>query len=130
MVYKGGIMGKETGRRSGVSVQELENFAKKNRLEVFYSIAFILAAIFSFVFFGRVWSIFAVAIGGVLGAWFPKQVGNLFGSMLQFVFKQERVTQLVLAGVGWLLAVFLPPVIFAFLGLLGGKACVSKSSIS
>lgn len=123
-------MGKETGRRSSVSVQELENFAKKNRLEVFYSIAFILAAIFSFVFFGKVWSIFAVAIGGVVGAWFPRNVGSLFSSMLEFVFKQERVTQLILAGVGLVIAIFLPPVIFAFLGLLGGKACVSKSSIS
>lgn len=123
-------MGKETGRKSGVSVQELENFAKKNRLEVFYSIAFILSAIFTFLFFGTAWSIFAVAIGGVLGTWFPKKVGSLFSSMLEFVFKQERVTQLVLAGVGWVIAIFLPPVIFAFLGLLGGKACVSKSSIS
>lgn len=123
-------MGKETGRRSGVSVQQLENFAKKNRLEVFYSIAFILSAIFTFLFFGTAWSIFAVAIGGVLGTWFPKKVGGLFSSVLEFVFKQERVTQLVLAGVGWVIAIFLPPVVFAFLGLLGGKACVSKSSIS
>jgi hypothetical protein len=40
----------------------------------------------------------------------------------QFVFKQEKMTQLVL-GICWLMvSIFMPPLVFLMVGLYGGKS--------
>ncbi|HEY5236403.1 MAG TPA: hypothetical protein VIJ14_09515 [Rhabdochlamydiaceae bacterium] len=108
--------------KEGVSVKEIEAFAKKHRFEVFFCLAFIFACFFSFVFFGPGWSIFLAGIGGVLGVIMPARIELLTKKISHFIFKQEKTTQIVLGVVGLVISIILPPVIFLFLGLHGGKS--------
>lgn len=120
-------MNNQPNKKPGVSIQEIENFAKRYRLEVFYCIAFILAAAFSFFLFGTGWSIFATALGALLGVCFPMKVEQATAGIFRFVFKQERTTQMILGAVGWVFAIFLPPLVFFLLGLIGGRGCYATS---
>ncbi len=107
--------------KEGVSVKEIETFAKKYRFEVFFCLMFVLACFFSFVMWGPWWTISAATAGGIIGVLAPARVGGIAQKMLQFVFKQEQTTQLVLAIVCLILAIFIPPLIFLLIGLHGGK---------
>lgn len=107
--------------KDGVSVKEIENFAKKHRFEVFFCVAFILACFFTFVFFAA-WSLVFTAIGGIIGVAMASGVDRMIKNMIRFVLKQERTTQIVLAVVGWVLSIFLPPLTFLLVGLAGGKS--------
>ncbi|GAB4186976.1 MAG: hypothetical protein Tsb0015_05250 [Simkaniaceae bacterium] len=120
-------MDNEGEKKPGVSVHEIENFSKKHRLEIFHCVAFILSALFTFWFFGAAWSIFLAALGGVIGVWLPKKVDGFLRKVKGFVFKQETITQIVLGVVGWILSIFVPPLIFLYLGLMGGKSCYFPS---
>lgn len=104
----------------GVSVKELENFAKKYRIEVVYCLALVLACFFSFFMFGPGWSIFFASIGGILGVTLTKKIESLDKIAVQFILKQETMTQLILGTVVLLLSIFIPPLIFLKLGLHGG----------
>lgn len=108
--------------KEGVSVKEIEAFAKKHRFEVFFCLAFIFACFFSFVFFGPGWSIFLAGIGGILGVIMPARIEHLTKKISQFIFKQEKTTQIVLGVVGLVISIILPPIIFLLLGLHGGKS--------
>jgi uncharacterized membrane protein YjjP (DUF1212 family) len=114
-------MEKKPGIKEGIKIQELEKFTKKYRFEVFFCLAFILASFFSFIFFGAAWSIYLTGLGGILGMWLPTRIEKFGHFTLQFIFKQEKITQIVLAVVGLIFSIFLPPLIFFFLGLMGGK---------
>ncbi len=107
--------------KEGVSVKEIESFAKKHRFEVFFCLAFVLACFFSFVMWGPWWTIIAATVGAVIGVLMPAKVGGTSQKLLQFIFKQEQTTQLVLAVVGLIFAIFIPPLIFLLIGLHGGK---------
>lgn len=107
-------------KKEGVSVQEIENFAKKYKLQLFFSLAFILACFFSYVFFSPGWSMFLAALGGVLGIVFPLVVDKIVFKAFVFVEKQEKITQIVLGVVFLVIAVFIPFVIFFILGIMGG----------
>lgn len=109
-------------KKEGVSVREIENFARKYTYEVFFSIVFILAAFFSNVSFGVRWSIYLACVGGVLGVWFPVKVEKAMRGVFQFVQKQQKVTMIVLGVVAIIISIFLPPFIFLVLGLMGGKS--------
>jgi hypothetical protein len=110
------------GKKEGVSVKEIEDFARKHRFEVFFCLLFILAAIFNFFsFFKAGWSILLSAVGGCLSVAFPTKVDSLLKKMFQFLFKQDATLQLVLGVVCLIIAVFLPPVIFVLMGLFGGR---------
>ncbi|MEM8727315.1 MAG: hypothetical protein AAGE99_01170 [Chlamydiota bacterium] len=113
--------------KDGISVQELENFGKKYHFEIFFLIYFLVATMLTFIFFGAAWSIFLAGIGGILGIWLPSKIEKAAKGAFHFVYKQERVTKLVLAIVGVVVSFFLPPLIFFFLGLLGGMG-VSKAA--
>lgn len=112
---------KENKPKEGVSVKEIEEFTKKHRLEVFFCSAFVLACFFSFVMWGTGWSIVCAAVGAVLGVLSSGKVAHFSKMILQFIFKQEQTTQLVLGIVGLILAIFIPPLYFLLLGLHGGK---------
>lgn len=107
--------------KEGVSVREIEEFTKKHRFEVFFCLAFILACFFTFVMWGPEWSIVAATIGAVIGILLHARVANFSKSAFQFVFKQEKTTQLILGIVFLILAIFIPPLYFLLLGLHGGK---------
>ena len=114
--------------KEGVSVQELENFGKKYRFEIFFVLYFLLATLLTFIFFGPAWSIFLAGVGGILGMWLPSKIEKAAKAAFGFVFKQEKVTKLVLAVVGVIISFFLPPLVFFFLGLLGGAGMFKTAS--
>ncbi len=114
-------MDDEKKPKEGVSVREIESFAKKHRFEVFFCLLFILACFFTFVMWGPGWSIVFAAIGAILGVLFGGKVTHLSKMAFHFVFRQEGTTQLVLAIIALILAIFIPPLYFLLLGLHGGK---------
>jgi hypothetical protein len=85
--------------KEGVSVQELENFGKKYRFEIFFVVYFLLATLLTFIFFGAAWSVFLAGVGGILGIWLPKKIEKAAKAAFGFVFKQENAKNLVLAKV-------------------------------
>lgn len=114
--------------KEGVSVQELENFGKKYRFEIFFVLYFLLATLLTFIFFGAAWSIFLAGVGGILGIWLPNKIEKAAKAAFGFVFKQEKATKLVLAIVGVIISFFLPPLVFFFLGLVGGTGIHKAAS--
>ncbi len=106
--------------KDGVSVKEIEGFAKKHRFVLFFCLALLLSCLFNFVFFVG-WSMVFGAIGGILGALFPKKIESIFQGSSSFFAKQEEVTQLILSIAGLILAIFLPILTFLVLGAAGGK---------
>ncbi|MGC1877827.1 MAG: hypothetical protein WA347_00205 [Rhabdochlamydiaceae bacterium] len=107
--------------KEGVSVKEIEAFAKKHRFEVFFCLAFILACLFTFVLWGPGWSVIGATIGAIIGILCVEKITQLSKMTFSFTFKQEPTIQLVLGLVGLVLAIFLPPLFFLILGLHGGK---------
>jgi hypothetical protein len=116
--YKDQLMA--TDQKDGVSVREIENFAKNNRFKLFLCLAFLLACFFSFVFF-TAWSIILGAVGGIIGVLLPAKVASFSKKTKDFCEKQESTTQLILGCVVLVLSVFLPPLIYLVLGAAGGK---------
>ncbi len=106
--------------KDGMSVQEIENFGKKYRFEIFFVLYFLLATLLTFLFFGAAWSIFLAGVGGILGIWLPRKVQKAAEAGFRFVFKQEKATRIVLAAVGLIVSFFLPPLVFFLMGLMGG----------
>lgn len=113
--------------KDGVSVKEIENFAKKHRFEVFFCVSFVLACFFTFVFF-TAWSLVFAVIGAIIGVAMSPGVDRLIKVSIRFVLKQERTTQIILAVVGWVLSIFLPPLIFMLIGLAGGKSLIKVAN--
>jgi hypothetical protein len=107
--------------KEGVSVKEIEAFAKKHRFEVFFCLAFVLACFFTFVLWGPGWSIIAASVGAIIGVLFVEKVTQFSKMVFSFLFKQEKTVQLVLGIVALILAIFIPPLYFLLLGLHGGK---------
>lgn len=108
--------------KEGVSVKEIEEFAKKHRFEVFLCLMFLFACIFSLIgYFRGGWSIFFAMGGGILGVIFPIKTESMLKMVFQFIFKQDTILQLVLGVVGLILAIFIPFVIFLLTGLVGGR---------
>jgi hypothetical protein len=117
----------ENKRKEGVSVKEIEAFARQHKAEVFFCLVFLLAMVFShFSFFRPGWSLFGAGAGAILGTIFPAKVDGLLKGVLQFIFKQESTLQIVLGVGGCLLAIFLPLVIFFALGCAGGVFIYTK----
>jgi hypothetical protein len=111
----------ENKPKEGVSVKEMEAFAKKHRFEVFFCLAFVLACFFTFVMWGPGWSVVAAAVGAILGVLLAGKVAYLSKTVFNFIFKHEQTTQLVLGIIALILAIFIPPLFFLLLGLHGGK---------
>ena len=111
----------ENKSKEGVSVKEIETFARQHRFEFFFCLAFALAFLFALIMYSCAWSIGASALGGILGVLFSRKVAYFSKAVLNFLFRQERPTQFVLVIVVLILAIFLPPLIFLLLGLHGGK---------
>ena len=105
--------------KDGISVKELEHFAKKHRFEMFFCLALLLAIFFSFIFFSG-WSHIAAGIGSIIGALLSDKIEMLFKKASLFIYKQEDLTQLILGIAGLILSVFLPMVTFLVLGAAGG----------
>ena len=111
--------------KDGVSVRELEDFARKYTTEVFSILAIIIATASScwdFFLSGPKLTIFFTALGCVLSILFPLPVERGLKSLYQFVFKQEKSTQIILGSMKVVVALFIPFILFGFLGLLAGTS--------
>ncbi len=110
--------------KEGVSVQELEDFARKHSIEVFTVIALVIAAISSmFNFFtGPSWTILFLTIGVIVGIFFPNPVDKGLKQLSDFLFKQEKTTRFILGAVKIVLAIFIPFTLFGAVGLLAGTS--------
>ncbi len=111
-------------QKDGVSVKEIENYAKNNRFKLFLCLSFLLACFFSFVFFSA-WSIILAAVGSIIGVLMSSKVEAFAKKANAFCEKQETTTQLILGCVALIISVFLPPLTFLTLGAAGGNYLAS-----
>ncbi|MBS0624717.1 MAG: hypothetical protein JSS32_01550 [Verrucomicrobia bacterium] len=110
--------------KEGVSVQELEDFARKHTTEVFTALAIIVGAISSAwdFFTGPKMTILFTALGVLLGIFFPAPTEKGLKQLYGFTFKQEKSTQMILGGVKIIIGIFIPFILFGILGLLAGTS--------
>jgi len=109
--------------KEGVSVKEIEDFARKHRFEVFFCLLFVLACIFGIIgHFKAGWSILLTGAGAVLSIVFPVKVDMFLRKGFGFAFKQDLTIQIVLGVVSLILAIFVPFVVFFIAGCFGGRA--------
>ena len=108
--------------KEGVSVHELETFARKYTIEAFVIIAIIIAAISSSwgFFTGSAWSIIFAGLGAIISIAIPETILKLEKLYFKFVTRQEKIAQITVGIVQIVLALFVPFIIFAQLGLLSG----------
>jgi hypothetical protein len=110
--------------KSGVSVQEIENFTRKHLNEVIAVAALIIGAISSNwdFFTGPRLTVLFFTLGAVLGIFFPDPIQKGLHRMYSFASKQETTTQMVLGVVKIVIAIFVPFVLFGIFGLLAGTS--------
>ena len=110
--------------KEGVSVKEIEDFARQHTFEVFSILAIIIATITSCwdFFTGPKMTVFFAALGAVVSILFPVSIERSLKQLYSFILKQEKTTQLMLGGVKIVIAIFIPFLIFALIGLLCGTA--------
>ena len=110
--------------KEGVSVQEVEDFARKYTTEVFSVLAIIIASISSMYdfFTGPRFTIIFIAVGVILGVFFPAPVEKGLKQFYSFSFKQEKMTQMILGFVKIVVGLFIPFILFGFIGLLAGTS--------
>lgn len=110
--------------KEGVSVQEVEDFARKYTTEVFTVLAIIIGSFSSMYdfFTGPKLTIAFLAIGMILGIFFPAPVEKGLKQFYSFSYKQEKMTQVVLGFVKIVLSLFIPFVLFGAFGLLAGTS--------
>lgn len=121
-----GIMAKKfTDKfKTGVSYEEVENFARKYATEVFSVLAIIIAtfsSIYDF-FTSPGLTILFTALGCILGIFFPVPTERGLKQLYGFVAKQEKMTQMVFGAVKIVVAIFIPFILFGLLGLLAGTS--------
>ncbi|MBN1915128.1 MAG: hypothetical protein JW769_04495 [Parachlamydiales bacterium] len=110
--------------KEGISVEEIEIFARKHLTEVFLILAIIIATISSiFDFFtGSSLSVLFAGLGGIISIGAPIKTLQLEKKGFHFLGKQEKSVQIIIGIVRIIVAMFIPFVIFAELGLLSGIA--------
>lgn len=110
--------------KEGVSVREIERFARKHMAEVVTVTALIIATISSSwnFFTGPKLTIFVLALGVILGTFFPDPIEKGIKQLFSFAYKQEKTTQMILGIVILIVAIFIPFIIFGAAGLLSGTA--------
>jgi hypothetical protein len=110
--------------KEGVSVQEVEDFARKYATETFSALAIVIGSISSMYgfFTGPKMTIVFIAVGVVLGVFFPAPVDRGLKQFYSFSYKQEKTTQMILGLVKVVVGLFIPFVLFGFVGLLAGTS--------
>lgn len=110
--------------KEGVSVREVEDFAKKHTIEVFTILAIVIGSISSMYdfFIGPRMTILFLAIGIILGILFPAPVEKGLKQFYSFTFKQEKMTQIIIGIVKIIVALFIPFIFFGVMGLLAGTS--------
>ncbi len=112
----------EDKSKGGFTVGELEGKMKKYGLEIALCVIFILTAIFALVWGGAmmVWSVLLCMIFAIVGVLVPKSTHKVASQSMRFICK-EMITAILVGVVACLIGVFIPPFIFALVGLIAGK---------
>lgn len=110
--------------KEGISVQEIEGFARKHTTEVFSVLALLIAAVSSiFDFFtGAGMTITFLTVGTILAIFFPAPAEKGLKQLYHFTYKQEKTTEIILGSVKIVVAIFLPFLYFGLVGLLAGTS--------
>lgn len=110
--------------KEGVSVQELEDFARKHTTEVFSVLALIIGAISSAgdFFTGPGLTVIFTALGAIASIVFPVFMEKWVKQAYSFSFKQEKTTEMILGGVKLVVALFVPFLYFGVIGILAGTS--------
>ncbi|MBX7067117.1 MAG: hypothetical protein K1X28_07790 [Parachlamydiales bacterium] len=110
--------------KEGVSVQEVEDFARKYTTEVFSVLAIVVGSISSMYdfFTGPKMTILFLAVGLIVGVFFPAPVEKGLKQFYSFSYKQEKTTQMILGLVKVVVGLFIPFILFGFMGLLAGTS--------
>ena len=110
--------------REGVTVEDLEKFARKYTNEVFLILALLIATVSSvFGFFtGPVWSVLFMGILAIVALALPERIGNFLRKILKFQVTAEKSITIMIGIVRIIIGLFIPFVLFAELGLLAGYA--------
>ena len=110
--------------KDGVSVQEMEDFARKHTIEVFMVLAILIGAISSMYdfFTGPKMTIVFLSAVAILSIFFSAPVERGLKQLHSFLFKQEKMTQIIIGVVKIVIALFIPFVLFGLLGLLAGTS--------
>ena len=105
----------------GISIKEIEEYAKKNKFPVAIALGVFLACLFSIFLAMTKLSIVVLTLGALTGIFIPGKIAYIAKKFYNFVGKQEKTTQIVVGVVFLVIAIFFPPAIFAVLGLHAGK---------
>lgn len=110
--------------KEGVSVEEIEKFARKYTNEVFIILSLIIATISSiFGFFtGPSWSVFFMGLLTIIGLAMPDQVGAFVKKIIKLQSRAEKTLMVVIGIARIIFAIFIPFILFAELGILAGYA--------
>ncbi len=114
----------EEKKKEGVSVKELEGYARRHRFEIFFCILFVLASLFTLIFWGPTLSIFLASIGAIIAIFIPNQIDQLADKMAHMVLTKEKSTVLVIGIVALIAAIFVAPIIFLWVGLQAGRTII------
>ena len=108
--------------KEGVSVHEIETFARKYTVESFIILAIIIASISGSLgfFYHAGWCVALAGLGAVVSIAFPEKIVKFEGFLFKFLKRQEKVAQIAIGLVQIVVALFIPFRGFAQLGLLAG----------
>jgi len=113
----------DTKGKKGFTVSELEGKAKKYASEIGLAVIFFLTAIFTLVWGPsmKFWAILLAMIFAIMGAVIPNSMMDFLSKALDFVYR-ERIMLIVTGVVLMIIGIFIPAIIFAFVGLIAGGA--------
>lgn len=102
---------------------DVESFARKHLPELFMAFSIALASLSAWAdfFMGTAgWSVLLLTVGSIVGIFFPAQVEQVLrkihsGSLSAFTSKE-----MMIEGIRFAVAIFLPFIYFGFLGLMIG----------
>jgi len=114
-------------KKEGLTVKEIGEFSKKYRVEVFLCLLLLLTCIFNFIFMWGCLSVITATIGAISGLLFSSKIDSFLKTILKFPLEQQMPTQVIIAAATLIVGIFLPPVIFLFLGLYAGEAMYKKA---
>lgn len=115
-------------KKDGMSVRQIEGYAKKHRFEIFFCLLYIFASLFTLIFWGATISVFLTGLGGILGALFPDKVSMSSKKVTSFISKHDKTTQVIIGIAVLAVAIFAAPLIFLLTGLQGGRGLVADSN--
>lgn len=112
---------KDNEKKKGFTVSELEGTAKKYASEIGLGVIFAVSAIFALIWGSSmmVWSIILSMVLAIIGALVPGSMMDGISKALDFVYK-EKVMLIVTGIVLLIVAIFIPVLIFALVGLIAG----------